>query len=473
MIRPGSLVAPNVRLERLLGGGGMGSVWVARHETLNTQVAVKFMSEELAHDADALARFTREATAAAQIKSPHVVQVFDHGVTADKIPYIVMELLQGEDLDARLERVGTLSVRETALVVKQTSKALRRAHRLGIVHRDVKPANLFLVDADGDVFVKVLDFGIAKTRGAAAVAAADGDTTTGTLIGTPHYLSPEQIQGSKSVDGRTDLWALAVVAYECLTGRRPFNGDTVGAICIAIHAGEFPPPTSLRPDLPAGVDAWFARAFARDVEARFASAEDLAAALEAAMPGALRSAPPPAPSEEDAIARAPRSMPLVLTPSAPHGAPPAVAVSGPPATLGGSSVRSRRARSSGSPFVPIAIGALLVGGVAAWIHREGRPVAPAPAATAMPAPPAPAATTHVDPGPVPSSPPVAPPAPTAPPTTTAAPTPTATPLPTASASSPAIAPPPPAAPPPHTHPHPAPTASPNPSPAPTIKDRGF
>ena len=279
-LEPDRVIAGKIRLERLLGQGGMGSVWVAEHLGLKTQVAVKFMSGEITAHPEARARFVREATAAAQIKSPHVVQVFDHGVTDDGLPYIVMELLEGEDLSKRIERAGALDPHDVAAIVSQISKALSRAHSQGIIHRDIKPENVFLVDTDDDeLFVKVLDFGIAKQSSDAGM----NMTSTGAMVGTPYYMSPEQIMSAKGVDLRSDLWSLAVVAYHALTARLPFVGETVGALCVTINTGVFQSPSRIRPELGPDVDAWFSRALAREPEARFGSAKELASTLQQAL----------------------------------------------------------------------------------------------------------------------------------------------------------------------------------------------
>ncbi|EYF01794.1 Serine-threonine protein kinase [Chondromyces apiculatus DSM 436] len=278
----GQQISPTLRLVRPLGQGAMGSVWVAEHLGLNTQVAVKFMTPAAAQDAVLVARFRREAAAAAQIKSPHVSQVFDHGVAADGSLYIVMELLEGEDLRRRITRLGRLSFREAAQIVSQTAKALGRAHQLGIIHRDIKPDNLFLLDLDGEPFVKVLDFGIAKQN----VQGDPGMTESGSMLGTPYYMSPEQLLSSKHVDARADLWALGVVAYQMLTGKLPFTGETLGALAVAVSSGVLVAPSALRSGIPPAVDAWVTRALQRDPAARFASAREMAEALEAAVVGA-------------------------------------------------------------------------------------------------------------------------------------------------------------------------------------------
>ena len=291
-LRPGMLVGANVRLVRLLGQGGMGSVWVADHETLHTQVAVKFMMSEMTGNAEALARFGREASAAAQIKSPHVVQIFDHGVCAEGMPYIVMELLEGEDLSQRVAREGALPPRAVGNIIAQVCKALGRAHALGIIHRDIKPENIFLSDADGDLLAKVLDFGIAKQTQDTGFSM----TTTGAMVGTPYYMSPEQVMSAKSVDARSDLWSLAVVTYHALTGKVPFDAETMGALCVAINSAEFQRPSALRPGISQAIDTWFGTALAREPSARFQSAKEMSLALQRAVGLLEEPAPDLAPS---------------------------------------------------------------------------------------------------------------------------------------------------------------------------------
>ncbi len=274
----GHLVTPSVRLLRPLGQGGMGSVWIADHLTLRTKVAVKFMSTTLAADDVFRDRFSREAGAAAQVRSPHVVQVLDHGVGEGGLPFIIMELLEGESLAARLSVPPKLQPGEVVAIVGQVCKALTRAHERGIVHRDIKPDNVFLCDADGDVFVKVLDFGVAKD-----IDTLGATTASGSLVGTPVYMSPEQILGKRDIDGRVDLWALGVMAYEMLAGKRPFHGDTVGALAIAIHQRDFERPTALAPNLPPAIDEWFEKACHRDREQRFRTPREFAESLEKAL----------------------------------------------------------------------------------------------------------------------------------------------------------------------------------------------
>ncbi|WP_437972667.1 serine/threonine-protein kinase [Sorangium sp. So ce295] len=284
-MNPGQQVTSTLRLARELGKGAMGSVWVADHLALGTQVAVKFMAPAYADQTGFVERFRREAMAAAQIKSPHVAQVFDHGVTPDGVPFIVMELLEGEDLKSRMQRLGALPPVEVTTIVSQTAKALGRAHQVGIVHRDIKPDNIFLLDVEGELFVKVLDFGVAKR-----VQGELGMTSTGSVLGTPLYMSPEQLLSAKHVDFRADLWGLAVVAYHALTEQVPFRGETLGALSVVLHTGIFTPPSEVRPELSPAIDAWMKKALAHDPAARFSSARQMAEALERAVLGIARTA---------------------------------------------------------------------------------------------------------------------------------------------------------------------------------------
>lgn len=275
-LKPGLAVTPVVSLRRQLGRGGMGSVWIAHHATLDTDVVVKFLATTLLADEPSRQRFAREATAAAKVKSPHVVQILDHGVMDDGTPFIVMEHLEGEDLSKVLKERRLTPV-QVASIVEQVARALDAAHRHGVIHRDVKPANIFLTDVGArDPFVKLLDFGVAKTTQNQPL------TTSGELLGTPVYMSPEQVTG-QPLDARSDLWALGVVAYRCLTGKRPFNGDGVAAVAYQIVHAPIPAPSSVNPALTPAVDRWFAQACSRELAQRFGSARAMADSLWAAM----------------------------------------------------------------------------------------------------------------------------------------------------------------------------------------------
>ena len=276
----GTNVNPNVRLVSQLDEGGMGAVWIAEHLALEIRVAVKFILPELSKDSpDVVARFEREAKMAAQINSPHVVKTFDLGATVDGMPYIVMELLRGNSLAEWLDLVGPLSVAETALLVKQTASALVKAHELGVIHRDIKPGNLFLLDSGSDLFVKILDFGIAKST---KVPDPTVVTSAGTLMGTPDYMSPEHLLKEGPLGPSNDFWSLAVVAYQAMTGRLPFLGDTLPALVVEITNSRFNPPSVVKPNVPSEVDEWFTRALAREPADRFESGAAMSEALEQA-----------------------------------------------------------------------------------------------------------------------------------------------------------------------------------------------
>ncbi len=284
-------VTPSVRLERPLGSGGMASVWVAMHSGLDAEVAVKFLRGPHADDEKMRSRFAREAMAASRVKSAHVVKVHDAGVTEGGLPYLVMELLEGADLAKRLG-AGPIPHAETIAIVRQLCKALDRAHEAGVVHRDVKPENVFLGHEGGDIFVKLLDFGIAKSEMLLRHDAVKRSTAVTELLGTPYYMSPEQMRSAKQIDYRSDLFSVGVVVYEMLTGTLPFQGETVSALAIAIDECAPAPPSTVEPSLPKAVDAWFATACARSPADRFASAGELAEELARALANAPEASAP-------------------------------------------------------------------------------------------------------------------------------------------------------------------------------------
>jgi serine/threonine protein kinase len=326
-LRAGELVTPTVKLERQLGEGGMGTVWVAEHTTLHAKVVVKFIGDAIAADPDSVARFSREAAAAAAVRSPHVVQMHDHGVMPDGTPFIVMEYLEGRDLASYLQERGVLPIAEVDVIVSHACKALARAHEAGIVHRDIKPQNLFLCDVGaGEIFVKLLDFGVAKKGDALST------TKTGSSVGTPYYMSPEQVVSDKTVGPRADLWALGVVAFEALTGRKPFDGPSVGALALAICHGPLPVPSSVRPEIDRAFDNWFAKACARDPAGRFASAREMADVLHLC----LSRAEVGLASTIDSQRGARREVSVPALPALPDGVTTAAPVSG------GASQRERR-----------------------------------------------------------------------------------------------------------------------------------
>ena len=272
----GQIIAGKYRLESLIGHGGMGSVWKARHATLDMPVAIKFMAPQALADAESRQRFDREARALAALRTPHIVQVLDHGVDGDT-PYIVMELLEGEDLSSRLALRRRLPLDEVSRILSHVARALRRAHEAGITHRDLKPSNIFLARVDDEEIAKVLDFGVAKLA-QAGLLTDDALTKAGTLLGSPGYMSPEQARG-KEVDFRSDLWALAVIVFRAVTGQKPFAGDSIAELVIKLCIDPRPVPSRIAPDLPPGVDRFFEKAFAATPEERFHSAIEMASAF--------------------------------------------------------------------------------------------------------------------------------------------------------------------------------------------------
>lgn len=283
-LEPGTVVADKLRLLKPLGQGGMGSVWLAEHLSLGTEVAVKFIRpERAAVDPSLIQRFDNEAKAAARIGSDHVVRIQDYGLADDgTTPYLVMERLSGRSLDAVLDERRRLPPTEVVRVVRDVAEALDAAHALGIVHRDIKPQNIFLTERDGEPGpVKVLDFGVAKVVSEAGVPGASALTATGTVIGSPPYMSPEQLEGRRDVDERADLWSLGVVAYQALTGRLPFEGESFVRVGAAVLRGRYAPVSERREGLPAALDHWFTKCLCVDVAGRFASAGDMARALDA------------------------------------------------------------------------------------------------------------------------------------------------------------------------------------------------
>jgi eukaryotic-like serine/threonine-protein kinase len=284
------LVAGKYELIRLIGRGGMGSVWEGRHCELGTRVAIKFIESEYAKNEEALKRFKNEALAATRIDSKHAIKIHDIGTTQEGKPYIVMEFLNGEPLDKRIERFGRLSPQDTARIVQQVCRALQRAHDAGIVHRDLKPENIFIVHEDDDEVAKVLDFGIAKMKDPSDHAVSSS-TKTGAVLGTPYYMSPEQARGLRTIDHRTDLWSLGVIVYKCITGKLPFDGESLGDLLVKICTAPLPIPSHTLPGLPVSFDAWFARALDRDPNQRYSTATELADSLAYACGVSVRRGP--------------------------------------------------------------------------------------------------------------------------------------------------------------------------------------
>ena len=276
-VREGDIVAGKYRVERVLGMGGMGVVVAAIHVELDQRVALKFLLPHAASNPDVATRFGREARSAAKIRSEHVARVLDVGTLPDGSPYMVMEYMDGQDLEKVLRAYGPMQPEVAAGHVLEACEAIAEAHSLGIVHRDLKPANLFLAARpSGAPSVKVLDFGISKSTLGTSQAQL---TKTSSLMGSPLYMSPEQLTSAKTVDIRSDVWALGIVLYELLVGHTPFPAETMPELVAAILQRPLDPIRAFRNDVPAGLDAAVQRCLEKDPSRRFANVAELAAAI--------------------------------------------------------------------------------------------------------------------------------------------------------------------------------------------------
>jgi serine/threonine-protein kinase len=273
------VIAGKYRVERIIGRGGMGIVVAAWHLELDQRVALKFLLPELVERGDAAERFRREARAAARIKSEHVVRVLDVGNWEGNAPYMVMEYLDGRDLSAELRERGRIPVQDCVDYVLQAIEAVAEAHALNIVHRDLKPENLFLARrVDGGRTVKVLDFGISKTM-IIGGSAEQSLTQTSTIMGSPFYMSPEQMRTPRNVDVRSDIWALGAILYDLLCGQPPFVAETIPQLCTMMLESEPLPIRGLRPEVTAELEAVIMRCLAKDLSKRWSSVADVGQAL--------------------------------------------------------------------------------------------------------------------------------------------------------------------------------------------------
>ncbi len=301
----GQILAGKYRVERVLGRGGMGVVVAAHHLLLDEKVAIKFLLPEALANADAVGRFAREARAAVKIKSEHVARVSDVGTLENGATYLVMEYLDGLDLGGWLAQHGPLPIEQAVEFILQASEAIAEAHSLGIVHRDLKPANLFVIRRpDGALSTKVLDFGISRTTELGPTTGVV--TQTATVMGSPLYMSPEQMRSSKDVDVRADIWALGVVLYELLAGQPPFPGSTMPELVLKVVTQPPNPIRVARPEVPAGLEAVLLKCLEKDRERRYQTMGELAPAL-------FEFAPPHSRASLDRISglmqRASRSVP--------------------------------------------------------------------------------------------------------------------------------------------------------------------
>ncbi len=301
--RIGSTLGGKYRIERILAAGGMGTVFAGIHEWTHRPVAVKVLNYEHARDPEIVRRFLQEARAAAQLKHENVVDVLDMGQEPDGSVYLVLELLEGETLKARMHG-GPLSIRETADVLGPIMRALATAHKKGVVHRDLKPDNIFLTYGEsGQTIPKLLDFGIAKVG-----TGQSSSTRTGTMVGTPHFMAPEQVRGERDVGPAADVWSMGVVLYACLSGKLPFDADSTAAVLAKVITERPTPLLAVAPELPAAVGALVDRALQPLPADRFADIGAMLAALSAAVDASGDVLAPPS----DAIPLgAPEAMPTV------------------------------------------------------------------------------------------------------------------------------------------------------------------
>jgi serine/threonine-protein kinase len=282
MIQQGELLAGKYRVEQVLGAGGMGYVVAATHEQLGQRVAVKLLVPELCQNEDSVTRFLREARAAVRIQSEHVARVLDVGELTNGAPYMVMEFLSGRDLAEELDLPGQLEISQAIDYVLQASEAVAEAHSLGVIHRDLKPANLFLTHRpDGSPLVKVLDFGISKAINVddSALEPVPSLTATHSLLGSPAYMSPEQIRRPKSVDIRTDIWSLGSILFELLVREPPFNAESPLALLAAVVSDPLPNIRDKRPDVSPELAAVIERCLEKKPEHRYQTVAELADAL--------------------------------------------------------------------------------------------------------------------------------------------------------------------------------------------------
>ena len=279
-VREGDILAGKYRVQRVLGVGGMGVVVAAHHMQLDERVALKFLLPDALGNAEAVARFAREARAAVKIKSEHVARVSDVGTLPNGAPYMVMEYLEGGDLAAWIKQRGALPIEQAVEFVLQACVAVADAHALGIVHRDLKPANLFCVRrSDGQLSIKVLDFGISKLTDLSGTGPGMAMTKTSALMGSPLYMSPEQMRSSKDVDAQTDIWAIGVILFELMTGRPAFLAESVTELAIKVANEPTPLMRTFRPEVPPALEAIIGKCLEKNKRQRFRNVGELAIAL--------------------------------------------------------------------------------------------------------------------------------------------------------------------------------------------------
>ena len=372
----GTVLAGKYRIVEILGSGGMGAVVSAVHEELGQKVAIKVLHGGDLEDRDTVRRFLREGRAAAKLRSDHAVRIYDVGRLPGGAPFLVMEHLDGQDL-AAVVRERSLSVDEAVDYILQAIEAIREAHSHGLVHRDIKPANLFLANlSNGETRVKVLDFGLAKDIVGLNTSAFDSAplTTEHMFIGSPMFMSPEQIRDPRTVDPRTDIWSLGATLWQLVTGQPPFSATSVQSTLAEVVGRKLPPISTVRPGVPHGIEQAIARCMDKDRERRFANVDELATALggplrRSSSRSRVEAGPetPRMPSTElmpgvnllapTVVDR--KEAPLKITAPLPPMSPPQHAARA--VSAGGAPPISSRASPGRSPFVPVALIVLLVG----------------------------------------------------------------------------------------------------------------
>ncbi|NMC70735.1 MAG: serine/threonine protein kinase [Myxococcales bacterium] len=371
------LLEGKYRLLRRIGAGGMGEVWEAEDQRLHRRLAVKLLAQELAADPVAVSRFHQEAEAAGRIGHDNICEVIDLGTTEDGVPFLVMPLLRGRALAELLEETPRFPLARAADIASQTLDALTAAHAAGIVHRDLKPDNLFVTRVgDRDDFVKILDFGISKVMGHPTLGGPAANLTrTGSVVGTPAYMAPEQARGARDIDARVDIYATGVILYEMLTGRRPFEADTFNEVLWKIWNDPVTAPRALRPDLPPPVETVVLRAMARDREDRYGSAREFREELQRALAAARRGEIAP-PEQQRTVETPPAGLPTAV--ALPLGAP-APTLTPKAGTL--ENERPPAARDRGrrlAPFLAAGLVAVALGGYLLWTFTGARDAKPVP-----------------------------------------------------------------------------------------------
>lgn len=379
----------------MIARGGMGTVYEARHKGIGKRVAVKVIDGELSRSKDAVTRFQREAEAASAVDSAHIVTIFDSGTTDEGLPFLVMELLRGEDLGHRMKEQGRLEIKDALSLIAQLLRGLCRAHEAGIVHRDLKPDNIFVTSRDDETdFVKILDFGISKMR-RVGTGIESTITRQGTVLGTPLYMSPEQAQAAPDIDERTDLWSVGAILYQCLTGRPPHEGHAYEAVIVNICTKDADDVRFLNPEVPEPIARFVAKALTRDRTLRFQSAREMLDALRDAAGELLAPSATKLGKQETTTRTALSSSPG--TPRAHSGQTPAEAAPSGTSRVGWSTTGGA---SSGKPrarFAAIGVAAAALIAIIAVLSLRTETTTQTTTQTSTPAAPATPATHTAEP----------------------------------------------------------------------------